>query len=156
MMCSDKVIHVFRLSMHEVRIVCVAGQQNGSSADKRDENRQPAVVEIAGKPLALDQLAKRKVTSCVGRSHQQITLSRKNPRQSRGARPQPLIGNNPGTIEQMRKVKGAVKMIPIPMREDDWRLLASLNVKVGRKGMAIERNRESNIEVQNGPAGIIA
>ena len=54
----------------------------------------------------------------------------------------------------MRKVKGAVKMIPIPMREDDWRLLASLDVEIGRKGVAIERNRKSNIEVQNGPAEI--
>lgn len=156
MMGGEKMIHVLRLGVREMRIVCVASQQSGSSAGEHDEDRQPAVVEITGKPLALDQFAKRKVESCLGRSHEQITLSCKNPRQTRGAGPQPLIGNNPGTIEEMREVKGAVKMIPIPMREDDWRLLASLDVKIGRKAVAIERNRKPDIEVQNGPAGIIA
>ncbi len=56
----------------------------------------------------------------------------------------------------MRKVKGGVKMIPIPMREDDRRLLTSLDIENGRKGVSIEGDRKSDIEVQNGAAGIIA
>src|SRR5258707_15173129 len=72
MVGGDEVIHVVRLGMHEMRIVRIAGQQSRSSAGERDENRQAGVVEIAGKPLALHQLAARKAKWSVGRSHEQI------------------------------------------------------------------------------------
>ena len=153
---SDKMINGFCLGVHEMGVVGIARQQGGSSAGERNKHGQPAVIKIAGGPPALHQLAKRKAESGGGRPHQQIAVSRKNSRQPRGARSQRLIGHNPGAFEQMREVKGPVKMIPVPMRENDRRFLASLDIEIGRKGVAIERDRKSDIEMQDGAAAAVA
>jgi hypothetical protein len=55
----------------------------------------------------------------------------------------------------MRELKGCVKVIPIPVREDDWRLLAFFDVEIGRKGVAIEGDRRADVEVQNGAPAIV-
>jgi hypothetical protein len=150
------VIYSFRLGVHEMDIVRIACQQRGSSTCERNKYRQPAVIKIAGRPPALQQLAKRKADSCGIRSHQQIAFSQKDSRQPRGARSKRLIGDDPGALEQMGEVKGPVKMIPVPMRENDRWFLRPIDVEIGRKSVTIEGYRKSNIEMQNGAAGTVS
>lgn len=76
--------------------------------------------------------------------------------QTRGTRSQPLIGDNPVAVEQMREEERTMKMVPIPMREHDRGFLCSIDNESGWKGVAIERDRKSDIEVQNCAAAIIA
>lgn len=156
MVGSDKVINGFCLGMHEMGVVGIARQQGGSSAGERNKHGQPAVIKIASGPPALYQLAKRKAKSCGSRPHQQIAFSQKDSRQPRGAWSKRLIGDNPGALEQMREVKGPVKMIPVPMRENDRRLLPPIDVEIPRKSVTIEGYRKTNIEMQDGAAGIVA
>ncbi|MET4312699.1 hypothetical protein [Bradyrhizobium sp. RT4b] len=156
MMSCDEVIYLRGIGMHEVRIVRVSGQQGRPSASEGGKDGQSAIIEIAGRASTPYQFTKWKADSCVGGAYEQIALLGEYSRQSRRARPQPLIGNNPATFKQMREVEGTVKMIPIPMRENDRRRLASIDVEIGGECMAIEGDRKSDIEVQNGAAAIIA